>query len=173
MHLPLLGACRSNTCVLVCSLARKIGSSDFGRHPSYVCRAPEMAASWERSASLIISHVCPHSPAPRLPFVVEVSIPLHSSPLHSSSSSLSPFTYSLCGGRLCPLLFFIFFAPFMIGHICLSDDRPRVVLGDVALRKRRDPSCLVFPSNRCMFETSWEEDGLWRVIGTNIMSMSI
>lgn len=39
----------------------------------------------------------------------------------------------------------------MIGHMCLSDDRPRVVLGDVALRKRRDP-VLIFFSNRCMFE---------------------
>ena len=44
---------------------------------------------------------------------------------------------------------FIFFAPFMIGHMCLSEDRPRVVLGDVALRKRRDP-VLIFFSNRCM-----------------------
>lgn len=60
----------------------------------------------------------------------------------------------------------------MIGHMCLSEDRPRVVLGDVALRERRDP-VLIFFSNRCMFETSWEEDGLWGVIGTNIMSMSI
>lgn len=74
---------------------------------------------------------------------------------------------------LSSFIFFYFFAPFMIGHICLSDDRPRVVLGDVALRKRRDHPVLLFSSNRCVFETSWEEDGLWGVIGTDIMSMSI
>ena len=144
MHLPLLGACLSKTCVLVCWLARKIGSSDFGRHPSYVCRAPEMAASWERSASLIISHVCPHSPAPRLPFVVEAFIPLHSSPLHSFSFSLSPFTHSLCGGRLCPPLFFLFFCPFY--------DWPHLLVGRQATRRpwrrglaqKKRSSCLVF-----------------------------
>lgn len=94
---------------------------------------------------------------------------------HPSTPFLFLFllSHTLYAAAVSVLYFFYFFAPFMIGHICLSDDRPRVVLGDVALRKRRDHPVLFFSSNRCVFETSWEEDGLWGVIGTDIMSMSI
>ena len=83
---------------------------------------------------------------------------------HPSTTLLlfSSFSFHTLRAKAASVLFF-FFRPYMIGHTCLSDDRPRVVHGDVTLRKRRGPVFFFFYISQriIVFGTSWEEDGLW------------